>query len=145
MLKKTITYTDYDGTVRTEDHWFHLTKADVIKWLTTSGDYTLDKLLLKLSNERNGKEIIRIFEDLITSAYGEKSLDGRGFIKDPARTKAFQQTEAYSQLFCDIVLDGKKAAEFINGIIPKELADEVSKAIKDNPEGIPAELKDYVS
>lgn len=145
MLKRTITYEDLDGNKRTEDLYFNLNRAEVIKWLTTSGDYTLDKMILKLSTERNGKEIMKIFDDLILSSYGEKSLDGRRFIKSPELSEEFKQTEAYSVLFCELVTDAKKAADFMNGIIPKDMAAEVSKAMKENPDAIPAELKDYIS
>ncbi len=143
MLKKTIKFTDYEGLERTEEHFFNLNKAEVIKWLTTSGDYTLDKLLQRLSKERNGRKIMEIFEDLIKMSYGRKSLDGRKFEKNEEIWNDFYQTEAYSKLFSECVTDAKKAADFVNGIIPKDLADEVAKIIKDNPDGIPDELKDY--
>lgn len=144
MFKKTITFEDYNGNQRTEDHYFNLNKSEVIKWLTTSGDYTLDKVLERLSTERNGKKIIEIFENLIKLSYGRKSLDGRKFEKNEEVWNDFYQTEAYSALFTELVTDAKKASDFVNKIIPKDLADEVDKIIKDHPEGIPSELKDYV-
>lgn len=143
MLKRTIEFTDYNDQKRTEEHYFHLNKAEVIKWLTTSGDYTLDKVLERLSNERNGKKIMEIFEDLIYRSYGKKSLDGRKFEKSDDIWNDFYQTEAYSVLFTELVTDAKKAAEFVNAIIPKDLADEVEKIIRENPDGLPAEIKDY--
>lgn len=144
MLKKKIKFEDYDGNVREEEHFFNLNKAEVIKWLTTSGDYTLDKVLQRLANERNGKKIMEIFEDLIHLSYGRKSLDGRKFEKSAEIWDDFYQTEAYSILFTELVTDAKKAASFVNEIIPKSLADEVEKIIRENPEGIPDTLKDYV-
>lgn len=143
MYKKTIEFTDYNDIVRKEDHYFHLNKAEVIKWLTTSGDYTLDKVLERLSTERNGKKIMEIFEDLIHRSYGRKSLDGRKFEKTEEIWNDFYQTEAYSVLFTELVTDAKKAADFVNRIIPKDLADEVEKIIKENPDGIPDAMKDY--
>lgn len=143
MLRKTLTYDDYNGVSRTEDHYFNLTQAEIIKWLMTSGDYTLDQVLIRLSEERNGKEIIRIFEELLHLSYGRKSLDGTRFEKSEELWKNFSQTEAYSNLFMELVTDGAKAAAFINGVIPKNLAESVAKAMAENPEGIPAELKDY--
>lgn len=144
MLKKTIKYTDYEENEREEDFYFNLNKAEVIKWLTTSGDYTLDKLLVRLSTERNGKKIMEIFEDLIHRSYGKKSLDGRKFEKNDDIWNDFYQTEAYSALFTELVTDGKKAADFVNEIIPKSLADEIARIVKENPEAISSELKDYV-
>lgn len=144
MLKKTITYTDFNGAERTEDFYFHLTQAEVIKWLTTSGDYTLDKVLERLGSERNGKKIMEIFEDLIKRSYGRKTLDGRGFEKSKKIWKEFSRTEAYSVLFTELVTDARKAAAFVNGIVPSKLADGVKQIIKNNPEGIPEEIKDYI-
>lgn len=144
MLKKSIEFEDYDGNMRKEDHYFNLNKAEVIKWLTTSGDYTLDKVLERLSSERNGKRIMEIFENLIRLSYGRKSLDGRKFEKSEEIWNDFYQTEAYSVLFTELVTDAKKAADFVNKIIPKDLAIEAEKIIKDHPEGIPDTLKDYI-
>lgn len=143
MLKKGITFEDYDGNKRTEDHYFNLNKAEVIKWLTTSGEYTLDKVLERLATERNGKKIMEIFDGLIHLSYGRKSLDGRKFEKSEEIWNDFYQTEAYSVLFTELVTDAKKAAEFVNQIIPKDLANEVEKIIKDHPDAIPDELRDY--
>lgn len=144
MYKKTIEFTDYNDEKRKEDHYFHLNKSEVIKWLTTSGDYTLDKVLERLATERNGKKIMDVFEDLIHRSYGRKSLDGRRFEKTEEIWNDFYQTEAYSVLFTELVTDAAKAAEFVNKIIPKDLADEIEKIIKQNPDGISDELKDYV-
>lgn len=144
MLKKTITFEDYDGNKRTEDHYFHLNKAEVIKWLSTSGDYTLDKVFIRLSEEKNGKKIMEIFEDIIARSYGRKSLDGRRFEKSEELTKEFMETEAYSTLFMELASNAEAAAEFIKGILPKDLADEISKVVNENADGIPAAMKDYV-
>lgn len=145
MLKRTIKFEDYDGNKRTEDHYFNMNKSEVIKWLTTSGDYTLDKVMDRLTKERNGKEIMRIFEEMIKISYGKKSLDGRKFEKSEEIWNDFYQTEAYSELFTDLVTDAVKAAEFFNGIIPKQLGDEVKKIMDQYPDGIPDELKDYTA
>lgn len=145
MLVRDITFEDYDGNMRTEKHFFNLNKAEVIKWLTTSGDYTLDKVLERLSTERNGKKIMEIFEELIHLSYGRKSLDGRKFEKNEEIWQDFYQTEAYSVLFTELVTDAKKASDFVNKIIPKDLASEVEKIIAENPNGVPAELKDYTT
>lgn len=144
MLKRTITYEDYDGNQRTEDFYFNLSQAEIIKWLTTSGDYTLDKVLDKLAKERNGREIMRMFEELIVMSYGKKSLDGKRFDKSKEVKDEFLETEAYSVLFTEIVTDAKKAGEFINGIIPKKLAEDVLKIMEENPDGVPDEVKDYL-
>lgn len=144
MLAKKIEFVDYDGNKRTETHYFHLNKAELTLWLTTAGDYTLDKVLERLYKERNGKKIMEIFEDLLRKSYGRKSLDGRKFEKSEEIWNDFHDTEAYSNLFMELVTDAKKAAEFVNGVIPDDITDEVSEIIKNNPDAIPDELKDYI-
>lgn len=145
MLVKEIEFEDYDGNLRKEKHYFNLNQSEVFKLLMTEGEYTLDKVLERLATERNGKKIIQTFEDILHMSYGRKSLDGRKFEKSEEIWEEFYQTEAYSKLFTELVTDAKKAADFVNNIIPKKLADEVSKIIAENPDGIPDELKDYVS
>lgn len=143
MYAKLIKFEDFNGTKREEEHCFNLNKAEVIKWLTTSGDYTLDKVLERLSKERNGKKIMEIFEEMIKMSYGKPSLDGRKFEKTDEIWNDFYQSDAYSELFTELVTDATKAADFINKIIPKDLAKEVANIIKENPDGVPAELRDY--
>lgn len=143
MYAKLIKFEDFNGTKREEEHFFNLNKAEVIKWLTTSGDYTLDKVLERLSKERNGKKIMEIFEEMIKMSYGKPSLDGRKFEKTDEIWNDFYQSDAYSELFTELVTDATKAADFVNKIIPKDLAEEVAKIIKENPDGVPAELRDY--
>lgn len=144
MLVKNITFTDFDGVKRTEEHCFNLNKAEVIKWMTTTGEYTLDKVLLRLAQEKNGKKIMDTFEDLIRRSYGKKSLDGRKFVKNEELWLDFYQSDAYSEMFTELVTDAKKASAFVNAIIPKEMANEVHKAMIENKEGLPAELRDYL-
>lgn len=117
MLKKKITYTDYNGTERTEDFYFNLTKAEITEMeLGTSGG--LAEMIRKIVDAQDAPSIIRVFKDLILKAYGEKSPDGKRFIKSDEISTAFSQTEAYSQLFMELAMDADAAAEFINGIIP---------------------------
>ena len=118
MLKKTMTYTDYDGNERTEDFYFNLTKAEITE-MEMSHDGGLVKLIEKIVAEQDVKRIIEIFKDLILNAYGEKSADGRRFIKNAEIKESFAQTEAYSDLFMELASDADSAAEFVNGIIPQ--------------------------
>lgn len=144
MYKKKVSYEDYDGNQREEELMFNMNKAEVYQWLLCNGGYTLDKLLLKLQGEGRGKDIMDIFDDLILRSYGKKSVDGRRFDKTPEIVADFKATEAYSIVFTELVTDAKKAAEFINGIFPKDLRNDISKILEENPEGIPDEVKDYL-
>lgn len=119
MLKKTITYTDYNGVERTEDHYFHLSKAEAMEMeMSTSGG--LSEMIRKIVSAQDTPAIIKIFKEIILKAYGQKSPDGRQFIKSPELSKAFSETEAYSQLFMELATDADAAAAFVNGIVPNE-------------------------
>lgn len=124
MLKKNIKYVDYDGNNRAEDFYFNLNKAEVIELqLGTVGGLT--KTLEKIVQEKDTSRIIEYFKTIILKAYGEKSADGRRFIKSQELRDAFEQTEAYSELFMELASDAKMAAEFINGVLPKEAVDAI--------------------
>jgi len=118
MLKKTITYTDYDGNNRTEDFYFNLSKAEVTE-MEYSVDGGLTKMLKRIVDTNDLKRIIEMFKDLVLRAYGEKSADGRRFIKSQALRDEFSQTEAYSNLFMELAMNADSAAEFVNGITPQ--------------------------
>lgn len=121
MLKKTITYTDYDGNERTEDFYFNLTRAEILEMdLTAQGG--LERLIEKITKEQDGKRLVELFKDLILRAYGEKSLDGKRFVKTDTLREEFSQTEAYSQLFMELATDEVAAAKFVNGIVPSDLS-----------------------
>lgn len=117
MLKKTMTYTDYDGNERTEDFYFNLTKAEVTE-MEMSHTGGMVKLLEKIVAEQDVKRIIEIFKDLILRAYGEKSADGKRFVKNQELRDSFAQTEAYSDLFMELATDAEAASAFVNGILP---------------------------
>jgi hypothetical protein len=118
MLKKRMTYPDYDGNQRTEDFYFNLTKAEITE-MEVSAEGGLTKALEKIVAAQDGKRIIESFKDLILRAYGEKSPDGRRFIKNQELRDSFAQTEAYSMLFMELSMDPKAAAEFVNAIVPE--------------------------
>lgn len=125
MLKKTITYTDYNGLERTEDFRFNLTKTELMKWnLKTPGG--LAARLERISQKYDVPEITKFLEETIDYAYGIVSDDGVRFIKDENLSKMFRQTDAYDQLFVDLLSDEKKLTAFINGLLPQELVNEAN-------------------
>lgn len=129
MLKKTITYTDYNGAERTEDFYFNLSKAEITEMeMGVKGGLT--ETITRIVAAQDSPAIIKIFKDLILKAYGVKSPDGKRFEKSPELSAEFSQTEAYSNLFMELAFDANKAAEFINGIVPADLAKEAAKEAK---------------
>lgn len=120
MIKKTITYTDYEGVERTENHYFNFTKPELME-MAVSPVGGLEKTIQKITEEQDVRGQIEIFKDLILKSYGEKSADGRRFVKSKELSEAFSQTEAYTQLFMELVEDANKAAEFIIGTLPSDM------------------------
>lgn len=124
MIKKTLTYTDYNGVERTEDYYFNLTEAELVE-MELSIDGGMQKKIEKIMNSKDMKQIIEVFKDLILRSYGEKSDDGKRFIKNKEITEAFTQTEAYSMLFMKLATDEKEASDFVNGILPAKFREAV--------------------
>lgn len=120
MIKKTIKYTDYNGVERVEDFYFNLSKAEVAE-MELSIEGGLSVKLESIVNSKNNKEIVSIFKDIILRSYGEKSLDGKRFIKNKEIRESFEQSEAYSELFMELALNDNMAVEFINGILPSNV------------------------
>lgn len=119
MLKKTIAYTDYNGVERKEDFYFNLSKAEILEMeMSTVGG--LAEMINKIVTTQDAPAIIKIFKELILKAYGEKSADGKQFIKSKDLSNAFSQTEAYSVLFMELATDADAASKFVNGIVPAD-------------------------
>lgn len=125
MYKKTIVYEDFNGVERKEDFYFNLTKAEIMQ--TTfgyAGDIT--EFLQKIIDTKDKPKLAEMFKELILKSYGEKSEDGKRFIKKDENgrplSEKFEETIAFSDLYMELAVDDKAAAEFVNGIIPKDVA-----------------------
>lgn len=126
MVVKKIKYTDFNGVEREEEFMFNLTEAEITEMeLTTDGG--LSDSIKKIISAQDTPEIIKTFKMLLLKSYGEKSADGRRFIKSEELTEAFTQTNAYSQLFMELATDDKAAIAFINGIIPESMRERVAE------------------
>lgn len=120
MLKKVMTYTDFDGVERTESFYFNLTKAELTEMeLGTEGG--LAEKLQRIVDAKDAPVILRTFKELILKAYGQKSDDGRRFVKNERIRDEFAQTQAYSDLFMELSTNADSAAAFVNGIVPSDL------------------------
>lgn len=125
MIKKTITYTDYNGNERTEEFYFNLRKDEITKMeLSIKGG--LAEMIKRIVDAQDTPAIIEVFEDLIKRSYGVKTPDGRGFTKKAEDLEAFMATEAYSQLFMELATNADAAAAFVNGIVPADMAKQVA-------------------
>lgn len=120
MLKKTVNYVDYNGVERKEDFYFNLSKAEITE-MELSVDGGLTQMIKGIIDAKDNKEIMKLFKGIILKAYGEKSADGKRFVKSEEISKAFSETEAYSELFIELLMDEQKAADFIKAILPADL------------------------
>lgn len=138
MLKKTITYTDYDGMERTEDFWFNLSKTELTKLDAELPGGVLG-VLRKIIDKKDRKALVDFIETLILRSYGEKTLDGKRFVKTPEMAEEFMQTPAYDELFMSILSDTDSQTSFINGVIPQSMVKEIEQTDKKQVENALAE------
>ena len=129
MIKKTIKYTDYNGVEREESFFFNLSTAELMEMeMGTTGG--MAETIQKIIETQDGPSLIKIFKDLILKAYGEKSADGKRFVKindaGVPLSIAFSQTEAYSKLFMELATNSEAASNFVKGIMPADI--DTSKA-----------------
>lgn len=131
MVVKKIKYTDFNGVEREEEFMFNLTEAEITEMeLTTDGG--LSDSIKKIIAAQDTPQIIDTFKMLLLKSYGQKSADGRRFIKSEELSKEFTQTNAYSQLFMELAYDDNAAIAFINGIIPESMRERVDENNSDD-------------
>lgn len=126
MLKKTITYTDYDGNERVEDFYFNLSKAEYVMF-ENSVIGGMSKEIEQAMAMQNGPRILEIFKDLVDRSYGIKSADGRRFIKSPEILQEFRETEAYVNLFMELVTSAEAGKAFLLGVSPAEITAKINE------------------
>lgn len=121
MIKKVIKYEDFDGNPREETFYFNLTKAEVtqIEMGHVGNGTRLSQYITQITEAKNESELIKLFQELILLSYGQKSADGRQFVKNEQMKEEFKSTQAFSELFTELSTDAVAAAAFINGILPK--------------------------
>lgn len=128
MIEKRIKYEDYNGVEREETFYFHISKAEMSrKEFTTEGGYA--GYLQRIVDEKDSTKLYQIFEEIIGMSYGEKSDDGKRFIKErngEKLFKQFQETPAYDELIIEL-FDADKAAKFVKGIFPKDIVNQINE------------------
>lgn len=151
MLKKTIEFEDLDGNKVSEDFYFNLNKAELAE-MELSQDGGLQAYLTRLIKSNDGGDIIKTFKDILMASVGKRSEDNRRFIKNDEVRAEFEQSDAYSTLFMELVTDADASADFIKAIVPKDLVpgesvtnlvipDEDPDYVKENRDPTPAELQ----
>lgn len=128
MLKKTITYHDYDGNERTEDFYFNLSKAECME-MELSTDGGMQQMIERIVSEKDNAKIVKVFKEIILKSYGKKSPDGKRFYKSDEISNEFAATEAYSELFMELATDADAASRFISSVLPVT-QEEAAKALE---------------
>lgn len=139
MLKKTLTFENFNGAVVSEEFYFNITKTDLTKMEV--GKLTLDQATQgvtggmeayvgEIMSRGKGQEIMDLFEMFIEKSYGVKSEDGRRHVKSPELYEEFKATAAYDALFTELVTDANAGSEFFNGIMPKDLRGELEEKVR---------------
>lgn len=136
MIKKTIKYTDYAGKEQVGEFYFNMSKGELVLLEMSAVDENTEGMndkLNRLITSRNGKEIADTFKEIVDLSYGERTVDQTRFQKEDADGKSlavrFRSTGAYSELIYELATDAEKGAEFINGLMPQNLRDEVNKEV----------------
>lgn len=124
-------YTDYNGVERREDYYFNFTESELIDAEYDEGG-SLSSILTNIVKTNDQGALIRMFKKLILKSYGEKSIDGKRFIKSEELSTQFSQTEAFNMMYMKCVTDDKFANKFIENIIPKA----VTEKAKNDPEAM---------
>lgn len=128
MLKRPIKFKNFDGEEVTEVHYFNLSETDLID-MEVEHEGGLKAMLERLIEKADRKGTVAFFRDLVLTSYGEKSEDGRRFIKTEQTRLEFSQTGAYNALFMELATNDKAAAEFLIGIVPKDMVGDIEQAM----------------
>lgn len=127
MIKKTITYEDFNGVSRTETFYFHFSQAEILEMeMGTAGGFA--ERIQKIVDAKDQPAIIKLVKDFVLDAYGEKSADGKRFMKSEEIRTAFVENPAFSEIFMELATDAGKAAEFVNGVVPDNIKDKIAAA-----------------
>ena len=132
MFTEKITYTDFNDVERTEEFHFNLNKTELIELTMELPDGLMDGVAAEKDQTELGaaklimaalgnKGVNKFFKELILKAYGEKSVDGRRFVKSEELSTEFSQTPAFDELSFKMITDANKASEFVNQLIPTSL------------------------
>ena len=126
MFSRTFEYKGYDGNMHKDTYWFNLDEAELTK-MELSRVGGIRGFMTRLMKENRPAEIVDMFEKIILGSVGERTADGRRFVKNQEIIDDFRFTPAYSQLFMELVSSSEKLSEFFRGCIPEEVAAKITE------------------
>lgn len=131
MIKKTVTYIDYNGVERTEPFYFHFTQAEILDMeMSTEGGFA--ERIQRIIDAKDQTSLLKVIKNFVLDAYGVKSEDGRRFIKSKEVKEAFVECPAYSEIYMDLLTNDEVAAEFVNKVIPDDMQERFAKLVAKN-------------
>lgn len=129
MIKETVTYTDFNGVERTETFYFHFSKAELLEMeMSVEGGFT--ERIQRIIDAKDQVTLIKVIKNFVLDAYGVKSPDGKRFQKNDEIRTAFLECPAYSEIFMKLATDDVAAAEFVKGVVPDDMKEQVAKDLK---------------
>lgn len=131
MVKRNVTYNDFEGEERTDVFYFNLTEAELAD-IELQYDGDMAKKMQIMQEKRDGRGMFEMISNLILRAYGEKTSDGKRFVKNAEMREAFAASDAYSKLLMDLLEDDKKLANFMTAIMPVNIREKVEQRLKEN-------------
>lgn len=134
MLKREIKYEDFDGNIQSELFYFNISKPELVE-LEVEFKEGFGEMLRRIVEVKDNKELVKRFKDIILMAYGEKSDDGKRFVKSDILKEEFSQTAAYQTLFMELATDDGAAAIFLKAVLPKDMGE---AAEQDKPQNMPS-------
>lgn len=125
MIKKTITYVDFNDVQRTETFYFNYSQAELLE-MEMSIDGGFVERVKRIIDAKDAPSLVKLWKKFVIDAYGVKSDDGRRFIKNDEVRAAFVECPAYSAIFMELATDDVAGAEFVKGVVPANMANEVA-------------------
>jgi len=129
MYKKNITYTDFNGDERTDAFYFNLSDAEILELQVSYGG-DMSRIMRNMLEKRDAKGLLGIITNLIQTSYGEKSSDGKRFMKNQEIRDSFVTTDAYSKLVLELLNDDKEFEKFMTNVIPSDRREQLSEIIR---------------
>lgn len=131
MLKKTVTYTDYNGIERTETFYFHYTEAEILD-MEMSVEGGLAERIQRIIDAKDQTSLMKEIKKFVLDAYGVKSDDGRRFMKNDEIRTAFVENPAYSEIWLELLSDENIASAFVNQVVPENMKDKLASLAAKN-------------
>lgn len=133
MLKKTITYEDYNGEQRTRDFYFHMNQVEFAK-LNGEVPGGLEKRINEIIEDKDNDAMLRMIDLLVTRSYGKFDEDDEFTKVDrngrPLYEK-FVNIDAYDKLIIELVTGENNIVNFLKAILPKDLQNKLEEKTKE--------------